>query len=1194
MKKNESFRELFYSSLKKTFLTMRIAIILLMLGILQARATNAYSQKTKLSLNFSDAQLITVLDKIENESEYFFLYNEKLLDTERKVTINEKDKLITDILDILFKSTDVNFTILDRKIILAPDYLSESSQQTQNRITGTVTDKDGAPLTGVNVVVTGSTQGTITDIAGKYRVEVPQGARSLTFSFIGMQSQEISIGTSTLINVTMAETVTGLEEVVVVGYGVQKKANVVGAVSSVKLRDISTRPYANLTNVLQGSVPGLNIKVTSLGGDPTITQKINVRGFNSINGGQPLVLIDGIESDISNINPNDIESVSVLKDAQSAAIYGARGAFGVVLITTNKATSGKFNIRYSNNFSLSTNTARTDFVTNPYVVGQAIETAIKRYNNSSYFPGYTAEDWEILRKVGDGEIEPYYEKKPDGTYRFYEQTDFYHIMFREWRPSMMHNITINGGSEKLSGYISGRILDEATDQNLPKVSNKRYNLNVHLEFKPYDWLEIGGGTKFNQKNNIIFGGGIERFSDPHNDFWILHDLYPNYPAEIDGIGVDVGRAGEGSDALNCAQFDGAHSYRQWKINNYINDLIVKITPIENFNINFQYSYDNNLTDQTDRDAPFKYLKSNRLVLTTFEGRNRLGVWHTKDLHQTLNIFGTYTQNVKDKHHFKLMLGYNQEKFREDKNGAQVENLPSNDKASLGLGDKMFAISGSTLDWDIKGYYGRFNYDYNEKYLLEVNSRLDGSSRFPTENQWGFFPSIGLGWRVSKENFWSQSKIFSDLKIRTSYGSLGNQDVPVNTFLRLVTMGLTSWIDEGIVTKYARAPNPLPSNIGWEKVNSTNVGLDLGFFNNKLLASFDLYQRTTSEMYLPGQPLPAVFGAAEPKRNYASLRNRGGEVSLTYNNSFKVLGSELSFRVEANISNDKSVITKFDNPTGLLSTFWEGQVLGEVWGYHIDGQFQSDEEAAAYQASFSNDLANNLRQVYSEIFSGSNTDWMKLRAGNIKYIDLNEDGKITNGKNTLDDHGDLKKIGNFMPKFPFGLSVNVGWKGFNLSVIGQGIGKQDWYPRGPTYWAIFRRPYQSFIRKDLLDHVWDPDAADNSKNIYPQIKGYTRSCDNFNDYYLTNIGYVRIKNLTISYNIPEKIIKKVGVQGLRLFFSGENIFTFTFQHLTKYIDPELAGSAIDYSDPNLATGTRGFDTEPYPISKSFSFGIVLDL
>jgi TonB-linked SusC/RagA family outer membrane protein len=1196
-----------FSPVLKILLTMKLIVLLICgLGLLSSMAGKSYAQSARLTFALKDVSIKSVLKHIEYNSEFSFMYDNNEIDANRKVNIEVKDETIEIILNRLF-GNETDYRIIDRHIILFPgekhrpgdsnNYMRK--QQIQQKVSGKVTDSSGLPLPGVTVVVKGTTQGTVTNANGEYSITNISEDAALVFSFVGMRTQEVVVGEQASINITMSEETIGIEEVVAVGYGTQKRANLVGAVSDVKIKDFSTRPYSDVTNVLQGVMPGLNIKLSSSGADPTTTQQINVRGFNSINGGEPLVLIDGVESDISNINPNDIESVSVLKDAQSSAIYGARGAFGVILITTKKGTPGEFKIQYSNNFSLSRNTTRTDFITDPYVFGKTVETAINRYNNSSYYIGYTDEDWEILRKVGNGEIEPYYEKKADGTYRFYDQTDFYNLMYRKWRPSQMHNFTVNGGSEKLFSYFSGRIMDIATVQNLPKNSVKRYNLNLQLVFKPYDWIEIGGGSRYSQKSDREFGGGKKGWIDPLNDFWVFHDLYPNYPAEINGIGVDVGRSGKGSQAFLAPQFDGANTWRKWKIYNYTNDLSVKITPVNNFEINFNYSNDYNSTNQMYREAPFEFLSTSRLELET-GGQNRYGEWQIKDLHNTLNIYGTYTQSLKEKHNFKLMLGYNQEQFRRDRFGAQVENLPSKEIANLGVGDEMYAIEGSTLDWDIKGNYGRFNYDYDDKYLLEINARLDGSSRFPVDNQWGFFPSIGLGWKVSRENFWSQDNVFSNLKIRTSYGSLGNQDVPVNTFLQLVNFGQSDWLDEGNVTNYARVPNPLPGDIGWETVNSTNIGLDLGFFNNKLMVYLDWYQRITKDMYLPGRPLPAVFGASEPKRNYAALRNRGAELSLTYNNSFKVLGSNLSLRVDANISNFKAVITKFDNPTGLLSTFWEGQILGEIWGYHVDGQFQSDEEAAAYQENFNDNLATNLKQVYSEIFSGSNKDWAKLRAGDIKYVDMNKDGKIDKGENTLDDHGDMSIIGNFMPQFPFGFGVNVGWKRFDFSLVGQGVGKQDWYPRGPVYWAFYHRPYQSFIRKDLLDHVWDPDVADNSRNNFPQIKGYPayhsegRSLYIYNDYHLKNIGYLRIKNLTIGYNMPKGMMEKVGLRGLRLFFSGENIFTYTFSGLTKYIDPEIAGNGISFSDPNLATGTNTSDKDPYPQSKTYSFGIVLDL
>lgn len=547
-----------------------------------------------------------------------------------------------------------------------------------------------------------------------------------------------------------------------------------------------------------------------------------------------------------------------------------------------------------------------------------------------------------------------------------------------------------------------------------------------------------------------------------------------------------------------------------------------------------------------------------------------------------------------------MLGFNQEVFDRDRVGMRIEDLLTRTKGNIAFGTEMLDMEGSTLEWAIQGYFGRFNYDFAGKYLLEINARYDASSRFPEGNRWGLFPSVGAGWIVDKENFWDSSleSVVSSFKLRGSYGKLGNQNVGVNTFRQLIGMGRTSWLFNGEQANYARVPSPLPANIGWEKITSTNVGVDLGFLQDRITTSLDVYERHTRDMYLPGRPLPAVFGASEPRRNYAAMRNRGFEVTAGYNDQFNVLGSDLSLSIQANVSNNKAVITKFDNPNGLLSTFWEGQEVGEIWGYRIDGQFQSDEEAAAFQNQFGRE---NLVRVYRGILDyGSNSDWNYLKGGDLKYVDVDGDGEINNGNNTLADHGDLVPIGNAMPQFPFGFNINANWKNFDLSLIGQGVAKQDWYPSGPLYWGTFHRPYVSFLRKDLLNKVWDPAHPNDPERIFPQRqRAYNalssgRMSYNLNDHFLTNIGYLRIKNLTVGYTLPTSLTEKVNVKRLRVFLSGENIFTWSFGGLTDYLDPEEVGAHVSFSNPNGVSARPARNTQLYPMGKTYSAGVEINL
>lgn len=1070
-------------------------------------------------------------------------------------------------------------------------FLGALSGFSQDRIvSGEVKDQKNMVLPGVSIHIKDTQKGTVTDFDGKFSMSVPeQGDPVLIFSYLGFTPQEIAVGTQNTINVILQEDAENLADVVIVGYGTQKKENLTGAISQINAEDISLRPSPDIISALQGLLPGLNIQVNS--GDPAATPDINIRGFNSINGGSPLYLVDGIVGDITQLNPQDIKSVTVLKDAASAAIYGARGAFGVVLITTKSGQAGDMIVDYTNNFSWTTPTTRTDFISDPYVYGKTIDAAINGYNGSSY-TGYNDLDYETIKMVANGEIEPFYQEQANGSYKFFYNTDWYKYQFKKWQPSQIHNLSISGGNDKLRGYLSGRVYKRQTINNIQDSELERYNLKSTVTYKPTEWLEISDNILFSRERNMEYGGYINGYGGIFSTTtW--YNLFPFYPNKIDGIPTDVGRGGSGGYGGQAAMEDG-NNYEKSNKEQFTNTLSVKVTPIKNLELNMDYSNRITNTANSTRYNEFEFLSGDKLQLRT-GGLNRLGEYRWRNYYNTINAYGTYKINVANDHHFKLLLGYNQEDYEQDRVFAQQGGLLIRDKANLAFGTELLNADGSALLWAVQGYFGRFNYDYKNKYLLEVNARYDGSSRFPENSRWGFFPSVSAGWQVNREKFWEPvSSVINAMKLRASYGELGNQSVDVNTFQQLMGMGQSTWLDQGNRLNYVSAPGPLPRVVSWETTRSLDYGVDLGFFGNSLTASFDWYQKEIDGMYLPGTPLPSVFGASEPRENLAALQNTGFELSLGYNDTFTVAGSPLSLRVSANVSNFRGIISKYDNPQGILSTYWKGQELGVIYGYHVDGQFQTDKEALAYQNSFDNP-SKNLGQVYNYILNiVQNNEWNKLRAGDLKYVDFDGDGSIDRGNYTLEDSGDLQAIGNAMPKFPFGFNIGANWKGIDLSISGAGVAKQNWLPRGDIYWGSYARPYISFLRKDLIDNAWTPEKP----GKYPQIsRGYAalgsnRSLYESNDYHIENIGYLRVKNLTVGYTLPQDLTSKFKVRKLRFYFSGENIFTWRFGDLSKYIDPEQAGSGIDYSDPGDAVDRA--DLRSYPMGKTFSLGLNLTL
>lgn len=1192
MKKMRDGKSIYKVDVNEIILKMKLLTLMIFIAFVSASASS-YSQATKFNLDMKNVTIGEVFQKIEEQSEFVILFNEKTLDINRKVDVIVKDKTVENILDQIFKGDKDAYRIFDKQIAIYPNDIkelpsianTETSVEQKKEITGIVRDSKGLSLPGVTVAVKGTTQGTITDSDGKYTfTNLPVDA-VLVFSFVGLKTQEISVNGKANINVVMVEATVGMDEVVVVGYGTQIKSNLTGAIEQINARDIASQSGPSIATSLQGLLPGLNIQ--SNNGNPGENPDINIRGFNSINGGGPLILVDGILGNIERINPSDIESVTVLKDAASSAIYGARGAFGVILITTKQGKEGEMVVNYSNNFGVTSPTTRTDYISDPYLYGKTIDAAIYGYNGTSY-TGYNEADWEIIKKVSKGETAPYRELQSNGTYKFYDKTDWYSYLFRKLQPTENHSISISGGNKKIQGYLSGRYYKTSTIQNIVDAPLTKYNLKATINFQATDWLAISDNIQYNTSDQIEYGG----YKTGFGGIWSTttwYNLFAFQPNKIDGVSYDF--AGGGAHAA----LEDKSNWMRYNSEQLINTISAKLTPLRGLLINFDYSNRINHIANSTRLNTFSFYTGSKVLLNN-SGVNRLTESRNRNYYNSMNAFGTYTKNLADKHHFKLMLGYNQEYYDEDNILAEQGGLLINDLSNLNLGTEVLRADGSSSLWTVQGYYGRLNYDYKNKYLLEVNSRYDGSSRFPNESRWGLFPSVSGGWYLSRETFWKPlDNVISSFKLRTSYGKLGNQNIGLYTFSQILGIGQSAWLVNGTKLNYASIPSPLPSAVSWESTKTIDFGADMSFMKGKLTASFDWYEKGTSEMYLPGEPLPAVFGAAEPKENIASLRNRGFELSVGYNNQFELAGHPLRVRASASVFNFNAVITKYPNPNGVMSTYWEGQKLGQIWGYHIDGQFQSDEEAKAYQDRFTNP-SSSLGKVYKyEINTVQNTEWKGLRAGDVKYIDFNGDGKIDKGDYTLANHGDLQPMGNAMPQYPFGFNFGLDWNGIDISIAGAGVAHQDWYPTGDIYWGSYERPYLSFIRKDLLDNAWTPEQPGNT---YPQIyRGYAslgaeRSLGEVNDYYLTNVGYLRMKNLTIGYTLPKSLTQKIKIKTLRVYVSGENIFTWRFGNLTKYIDPEQAGSGINYNNPDNADDRARM--EDYPIGKTISTGINITL
>lgn len=1012
-------------------------------------------------------------------------------------------------------------------------------------IKGSVTSDSGEPLTGVTVKVAGG-QGVITDIDGNFSVNAAPGTL-LTFSYTGFKGQTVKAQDG--MQVVLQSSVNDLNEVVVVGYGTQKKANLTGAVASVNGNVLENRPISNIGQGLQGVVPNLNVSMGH-GGAPGAGASFNVRGTTSLNGGEPLVLVDNVQMDANLVNPDDIESISVLKDAASAAIYGARAAYGVILITTKK---GKLNSRPTVQFSASgywQSPAVEMHNVNSLDYLKMIDIAYQNSGGSGHY--FNPLVYEYTEKYVNGTYDQpvFFDKSYSAfKYGYNGNTDWWNELYKT-SFSQIYNASISGGSQKTRYYVSlgsnnqGGIL-KATDEKYNK-----YNANINVTSELTPWMEVSakiahtyttemhptGGTT--AMNNTAYSG-LSAYSG-----MMKSDLSPLMPVKH----PDGHYAGQGNFTNPVAiQAQGGNArYRQ-------NDLWmtagVKLTPIKGLIVNADYTWNYYGWASTQHVRNF-------YDYTAVPGTENYYPWtnpssvtrsNSDDYYSSFNAFAEYNLSLgNNDHNMKFMVGYNQEKKRTQYYYAGRKDLidPENPAINQAIGD--MAIDGNMGQWAVNGTFARFNYDYKGRYLLELNGRYDGSSKFKKGHRYQFFPSISAAWRISEEKFFEGVKSWWDnMKLRVSYGSLGNQAVNGN-FPYLATYGIN--------TKYGAllgggrpvavfAPGLVSSSFTWETVNQIDFGFDAAFLRNRLSASFDWYRRNTKDMLTDGEVLPAVLGASVPRQNAANLKTVGWELSLEWNDR---LANGLSYHVKGVLSDYQSTITKFNNPTGLISQYYVGRKMNEIWGYVSNGLFQTEQEANAH--------ANQ-----SYLYGG------KWTAGDVRFEDLDGNNKIDIGDNTLANPGDRKIIGNSTPRFAFGITAGLEYKGIDFEMFWQGIGKRDWFPGSGSaaYWG-FTNEWQTPLTTSL--DYWTPE---NTNAFFPRLGWANGGNRNTSTRYLQNASYCRLKNVTLGYTLPRNILDKIGVSRLRVYVTGENLLTFT--SLIKAFDPETLNNMTYPINRKIAVG-----------------------
>jgi len=1146
-----------------------------------------FAQNKTVTLHEEQSSIQTILSKIEKQTKYLFVYDKAQIDVKRKVTLKANNKPVSQVLNTLFAGTQVSYTLNGNNIVLTVKKENTQQKSSLKTVEGAITDLNGDPVIGATVKEEGTNNGVISDIDGKFSIKVHSGAH-LNVSYVGMLTKTIPVTEKSFLNITLTEDSKTLEEVVVVGYGTQKRVNLTGAISTVSSKDLIDRPASTATHMLQGKVPGLNI--TTSAGNPGNGASINIRGTNSINGGSPLVLIDGVEGDLYRVNPADIESISIIKDASSAAIYGARASFGVVLVTTKDGDEGKVRVSYNGRFGWTKPTVSVDYETRGYYSVLTANVFWNAYTGVNYM-NYTEDDMlELWLRRNDKTEDPsrpwtvVKDRNGRPTYHYYANTDFWHHLFQENKPLMNHDISISGGTKKMKYFLSGGYNQE--EGMIKKNTDKfnKMNFRSKISFDINDYVNISNNTAFfHSKYTFPNGGGSNWYFDTSQ----THGLACFPTQNPDGTSI-VSHAFNGYRVMNgllALRDKGKHTSGD-RTDDFSTTTELTVTPIKGLELKGNFTYNVNNRRIMNRYVPTEYSQYPGEVEILDEPslymENRLKEETDYEHYLATNLYATYSGSFLQKHNYKVTAGFNYETKYMKYTSSYGYNLMSetlNDFNLIGEdseGERRMEVKGGQNEYALAGYFGRINYDYAGKYLLELSGRYDGSSRFSSKDRWGFFPSASVGWRLSEESFMDPAKSWlSNLKFRYSYGNLGNQQVGYYDYIRTVNINTQSYLFGGKLPSSASISAPVSGNLTWEVVEHHNLGLDASFFNNRLNFTGEYYIRNTKDMLTAGISLPAVYGTSSPKMNSADMQTKGYELSLGWQDMFKLAGKPFSYQVNLTFNDYISKITKFNNPEkAFAKKYYEGMRIGEIWGYHIDGMFATDEEAANYQV--------DQRRV-NDIINSSSGSLKGLHAGDLRFADLDGDNIISTGEDTVDDPGDRRIIGNSEPRYQYGANMAFQWCGFDFSIFFQGIGRMDWYPASEAelFWGPFNRPYATFLPKNFLEQCW---SEDNPNAYFPRPRAYVafdnlgnqnRELTAANDRYLQNIGYCRLKNLTIGYSLPKQWTQKIGIDLLRVYFSGENLAYWS-------------GLKTDYIDPEQAR--RGGDLKVYPWQKTFTFGI----
>lgn len=1054
---------------------------------------------------------------------------------------------------------------------------------------GVVTDQFDDPVAGASVMVMGTTQGASTNIDGEFSIPNVKVGSTIRISFIGCKPQQI-VWDGNPLNVKLEDETNALDEVVVVGFGVQKKANLTGAVSTVSGKELAARPVNNVADALQGMAAGLDVLGGNNGGQLNSTRSMNIRGTGTIGAGSsvnPLVLIDGMQGDINDLNPQDIENISVLKDAAASSIYGSRAAGGVILITTKRGAEGKVTVNYSDSFRWSHVFGMPEMM-DSYTWANYMNNASLNAGNGRWF---SEEYLANLKKAqNDPDMVKMFRNPANNQWEVWDDTpilplgntDWFKEHFDKTSFSQEHNISLTGGTEKYKFYLSGNFLDQDGILVHGDDSQRRFTVNARINVQLTPWLNIGYSNRWLRQEydapSMITSGSNEFYHNVSRYWPIIPTHDPNGFPVVESY-IDV--------------LENGGRYKTYK-DQTDQQLSFLIQPIEGLNIHAELNYRNRHSN-SHRDVLQAYgwdcdgnaYPCNPNGLSVARVGSYVYEYNYAANYFNPNVYADYSFTLNDAHEFKVMAGFQSEWYRYRDFDAQrndvINNLPFLGTTS----GKDIQVDGGAAAWSTAGWFGRINYDYKGRYLIEGNIRYDGSSRFRADSRWTWSPSFSIGWNIANEAFWEDfSTVCNQLKARFSWGKLGNQNTN-SWYPTYAAIGYYSnyswWLVDGQKPTIATMPGLISSSLTWEKNRTWDIGLDWSLFSNRFTGTIDYYNRKTMDMVGPGEVLPGVLGASSPNVNNLSMTSKGWELTLSWRDRI----GEVNYGITANLYDHTITVDEYPNDNKSLSArpYYSGKKLGEIWGYTTIGIAKTNEEMQAHLDQLDANYVAYHGYAPTYEHTGQNTinNSSGWQAGDIMYADINGDGIISNGENTFDNHGDLSVIGNSTPRYSFGLNLEAQWKGFDVKVFFQGVGKRDYMPGGQVFWgACHQGKWQAVGYTAHLDYFRPEGTNDflgpNTDSYYPRIAWGGPDNTQTQTKYLQNAAYCRLKNVTLGYTIPQVLSRKAYIERARIFLSGENLATIT--SFTKTGDPELLEA--------YANG-YGFG-KVYPLSRVFSVGL----